>query len=103
MEDFEKIAFLFSRMDLNNLSHQRLNKHFCELNFRECLVIREIRGSLIMHAKVSTYTVLCKNGLERSTKPAVFVQHPTCLLGHNKVEVSIIGISNILCILQFYN
>ena len=42
----KKFAFLFSRVELNNIRPQRVNKHFRELNFRECLVIREIRESL---------------------------------------------------------
>ena len=42
----KKFAFLFSRVELNNIRPQRVNKHFRKLNFRECLVIREIRESL---------------------------------------------------------
>ena len=42
----KKFAFLFSRVELTNIRPQRVNRHFRELNFRDCLVIREIRESL---------------------------------------------------------
>ena len=55
----KKFAFLFSRVELNNIHPQHVNKHFRELNFRKCLVIHEICESLNVYGMgINTYSII---------------------------------------------